>query len=1399
MQLRSEPAAGALIRVIASSAASALHGLKREDDGAWAKKAGAPLSLLVCVARHARGAHQLLADIAAEDALEWLRRAAARPNTPSARHAATLAAEVADDTGASKWAELARTAAEVAGDDVWRQAAALAPLAVAAAADADRGAASGAFDAACLGVAAAGPPPSDHAAAAHKSLLAASLRGKLLRADTVKALARAATEVLAVEITERDEGTVKLAQMWLHVVEPLLEAAINGQSDVGSDSGCVGPLAGLLLASVVVNDEIESDMDPVPLPWESVANGARRAWKDAGLRVFSTVLSAEAKAAVWAAVLQRTNAALGKLSEACDARFAALRAAHAEGSAPPTDATDSDVVPLAHEVAGLVALLAPLLPHLRGQDQSFPDLFRREAWEAAHARMAQSPGAYVALVAAGVCVAWGDGVARLRAWSGAPREGGSVGVGGAGDEWLVWELLVASHALVVPRVAADAAENDAPWLAEVWGDDLAPALVAASLDRAPSTVAAAGAVAAANVPPRLLTMLKDVYNAELLPWVWGEGSGAAGAPLLRAFVRSAMRSPAWVSLSAATALRASAEVLLGRPEPDDASDGGVDGSDGGDGAGGGGGGGVLGATGRAQLLRDMVKEAEASGAELPSLVLWALLPPLARGRVRHASPALSEAVQAALLDLAERIGASADDASRSSGAFDVALAAALLPGVPQVSPAALSAVERALAAAADACVDATAAIEGVPAPGAGDIMVAAEPGRLAHVCVLARSLLWHGGASPLQLRAMWHAAARCAAAPGDGAASRAARVAGAALLAALPQEDAEYAEPRDGDAGDAAVADDDDDEDADFYGDEPAAGESKGDEATAGGDAAAATAATDEGDGKVRPATSRAAVACVSRSVPEAGETWSASARAVAQLLAHHILALSPQDIAGYSGGAPSDGAAGGAGGAGGETHTGHAVDAARDAERVCMALLPSPVRLARRAAFVALGRLAEEEMTRLGDGVGSAMGDQDELDVGRAAAEASTREAEAETAAADAEVTEEMRREAAIAATAAEDAAAVERARALVPPLILEAVERALPTASDEPGCVFVLPFASPPITVESAMLSSSAHWFDPQPDDEAAEAAMSAAMCAFMLLLRRVRCATGQPAADLAALVAATGLLPPWLCWCFGHARRAGQRPGPRTGTVSVWPLAVDATVTPARGSMMRDDWGVEGLSQALVFCAAETLPGRVAEWFNGLDRGTSRFVERLVMERVTPALLAAQLRDVAAAAADGEWDPDEFSVTGSVEGREVSATYAQDEVSLQISVVVPREFPLRRATVVGGARVGVSEARWRRWELQMVTLLSMRDGSILDALRLWKRNVDQEFEGVEPCTICYSVVHLVRCSCRRACRFATVALTCVARCLLPPGADESSTAAAALPNVQEQIPRCVPVPVV
>ena len=50
-------------------------------------------------------------------------------------------------------------------------------------------------------------------------------------------------------------------------------------------------------------------------------------------------------------------------------------------------------------------------------------------------------------------------------------------------------------------------------------------------------------------------------------------------------------------------------------------------------------------------------------------------------------------------------------------------------------------------------------------------------------------------------------------------------------------------------------------------------------------------------------------------------------------------------------------------------------------------------------------------------------------------------------------------------------------------------------------------------------------------------------------------------------------------------------------------------------------------------------------------------------------------------------------------------------------------------------------------RRWIVQIRSMIASQNASLLDAILLWKENVDHEFNGLDPCPICYSVVHVTR----------------------------------------------------
>lgn len=156
--------------------------------------------------------------------------------------------------------------------------------------------------------------------------------------------------------------------------------------------------------------------------------------------------------------------------------------------------------------------------------------------------------------------------------------------------------------------------------------------------------------------------------------------------------------------------------------------------------------------------------------------------------------------------------------------------------------------------------------------------------------------------------------------------------------------------------------------------------------------------------------------------------------------------------------------------------------------------------------------------------------------------------------------------------------------------------------------------------------------------------------------------------------------------------------------------------------------------------------------------LDRGTALRLEEFVRKKISPLLIAAEIRKVkewgafgggapvgGGGSSTGENGEGELQAQGSVAGRLVWATYTFSDVTLEIGMRLPDAFPLHTVEVEARSRIGMSESRWRKTLLGMMTLLRAKDGTLAEAVELWRRNLDKTFQGAEECPICYSVLHL------------------------------------------------------
>nr|CAH8872018.1 unnamed protein product [Trichobilharzia regenti] len=99
----------------------------------------------------------------------------------------------------------------------------------------------------------------------------------------------------------------------------------------------------------------------------------------------------------------------------------------------------------------------------------------------------------------------------------------------------------------------------------------------------------------------------------------------------------------------------------------------------------------------------------------------------------------------------------------------------------------------------------------------------------------------------------------------------------------------------------------------------------------------------------------------------------------------------------------------------------------------------------------------------------------------------------------------------------------------------------------------------------------------------------------------------------------------------------------------------------------------------------------------------------------------------------------------IKGRPLSREIIAMYhVDDEHSMEMIVQLPDNYPLSPVTVNKGRSVGVGSQQWQAWLLQLSVFINNHNGSILDGIDLWQRNVRKKFDGVEECAICFSVIH-------------------------------------------------------
>lgn len=143
-------------------------------------------------------------------------------------------------------------------------------------------------------------------------------------------------------------------------------------------------------------------------------------------------------------------------------------------------------------------------------------------------------------------------------------------------------------------------------------------------------------------------------------------------------------------------------------------------------------------------------------------------------------------------------------------------------------------------------------------------------------------------------------------------------------------------------------------------------------------------------------------------------------------------------------------------------------------------------------------------------------------------------------------------------------------------------------------------------------------------------------------------------------------------------------------------------------------------------------ETVPALVRSWWSLLrDRRLTAEVEKFTSQYISPVLVQKELQ----ACADHEIEEyAEFEIRSNFRSRTVTAVFTEDDANTEVMLSLPESYPLRPVEVQCEHSKDVF--RWRVWLAQ--------DATLLKAVTMWMKYMEDLFDGIESCLICYSVYH-------------------------------------------------------
>lgn len=164
-------------------------------------------------------------------------------------------------------------------------------------------------------------------------------------------------------------------------------------------------------------------------------------------------------------------------------------------------------------------------------------------------------------------------------------------------------------------------------------------------------------------------------------------------------------------------------------------------------------------------------------------------------------------------------------------------------------------------------------------------------------------------------------------------------------------------------------------------------------------------------------------------------------------------------------------------------------------------------------------------------------------------------------------------------------------------------------------------------------------------------------------------------------------------------------------------------------------------------LYYLTLKYIPGLFRMWYiNCRSKQTRIAVESWTTKYLSPIIIGETLDGVQLWADQQEppgIDEQELLVKVSRPAKEVTAGYEVDESQAAIVIKIPPSYPIESVTVSSLTRVAVNERKWQSWIMTTQGVITFSNGSIIDGLQVFKRNIIGALKGQSECAICYSII--------------------------------------------------------